>query len=280
MLTPNKHGSPDGRMWQAYQWMLRQRFIKESLIVSIGYFLYMFTRKLAFQDVEAIAFDNAQRLISFETSINLFFEVDLQSWLLTNLGNLVRFFNWSYIITFFPVIIPTAIILYKVDVQKYVFYRNIVLLSFAVALMVFALFPLAPPRMITQEGFVDTIQLLGPTQYNDRESQWYYNAFAAMPSLHFGWTIMFGVLYYRTRWSWLMVLGLLYPTTTFFSIVVTGNHYFMDAVGGAGVIGLAFLINAAMVKRNIPLNASLLMLPIRSFLAHRKRMGRSLTANS
>ena len=279
MLMLNKHGSPDSRVWQTYQWMLRQRFLKEVLVISFAYFLYMFTRKLAFQDVEAVALENAQKLVSFEISIGLFSEVDLQGWLLTNLENLVRVFNWSYIITFWPVIIPTAIILYKLDPKKYIFYRNTIILSFAIAMMVFALFPLAPPRMIAHEGFVDTIQLLGPTQYNDRESQWYYNAFAAMPSLHFGWTIMFGVLYYRTRRSWLMVLGLLYPTLTFFSIVVTGNHYFMDAVGGASVIGLAFLINAAMAKKNIPLNASLLVHPVRTFISRGRKLGRSLTAN-
>ena len=247
----------------------RQKLLKEALILTFAYFLYMFARKLIFQDVEAVALENARSIISFEKSLGFLWEVDLQKWLLDGYRGLVVFFNWSYIITFWPIILPTAFILYKLNFRKYIFYRNIILLSLFIAVVVFAAFPLAPPRMIEDAGFVDTIQDLGPEQYNSRETQVYYNAFAAMPSVHFAWTVLFGVIFYRTRIKWLMVLGVLYPTLTFFSIVITGNHYIMDAVGGIGLIGIAFLVNRFMVKHNIPLNATLIYRPVRALVARR-----------
>lgn len=253
-----------------------RRLLKEALLLSSAYFLYMFTRNLVFQDVEAVAFENAHRLISFETSLGVFWELDLQKWMLDRARQVVIFFNWGYIITFFPIIVPTAFILYRQNFRKYVGYRNIFLLSLFVGLMVFALFPLAPPRMISEAGFVDTIQTLGPSAYNGRESQIYYNALAAMPSLHFGWTVLFGVIFFRTGILWLRVWGVIYPSLTFFSIVVTGNHYMMDAVGGAGVVGIAFLINGLMVKNGVPLNAALFYLPVRSLVTRRQSLGRTL----
>jgi hypothetical protein len=86
-------------------------------------------------------------------------------------------------------------------------------------------------------GFVDTINRFGPSWYGEREMAQvvYYNVFAAMPSLHFGWTLLFGVLYARSGPMWLKVCGVAYPTLTFFAITITGNHYMLDAVCGAAV---------------------------------------------
>lgn len=243
-----------------------------------AYFLYMFSRKLIFQDVEVIAFENAEKLISLEASLGLFWEWEIQRWLLEKAKDAVLFFNWSYIITYWPVIIPSAIVIYKLDFKRYIYYRNVVLLSFFIALLIFTIFPLAPPRMISYAGFIDTIQFLGPAEYNSRETYVYYNAFAAMPSLHFGWTVLFGVIYFRTGIKWLKVLGVLYPSLALFAIVITANHYFLDAVGGAGVMAIAFLVNAIMVRKGIPLHVKTLYRPARSFVSRRLGPGQASSA--
>ena len=105
-------------------------------------------------------------------------------------------------------------------------------------------------------------------------AQFYYNAFAAMPSIHFGWTVLFGVMFFSTGILWLRVLGILYPTITFFAIVATGNHYILDAIGGAGVIAIAFLINRMMIRRNLPLSPSLFYIPVRALVRRRLRSDR------
>ena len=81
-------------------------------------------------------------------------------------------------------------------------------------------------------GFIDAIAKYGPTWYASREAATYYNAFAAMPSLHFGWTVLFGIMFYRSGKLPLRVWGMLYPTLTFFAITMTGNHYAIDAIAG------------------------------------------------
>ena len=173
------------------------------VIVAGAYFAYMYTRALVFDDVEAIALANAAKIISLEKSLGFFWEPSWQSWAIDGAKALVVVFNWTYIITFWPIIVTAGVILYVKDRPRYIYYRNIVLLSFALALLAFMLFPLAPPRMMTEHSFVDTIKAFGPTFYASREFANYYNPYAAMPSLHFSWTVMFGVLFLTTRNKWI-----------------------------------------------------------------------------
>ena len=90
--------------------------------------------------------------------------------------------------------------------------------------------------------FIDTIQVFGPSEHARREMANYFNAFAAMPSLHFAWTVMFGIIFLRTPYIWLKVFGIVYPVITLFAITITANHYLTDAFGGWMVILVSFLI--------------------------------------
>ena len=224
--------------------------VRELAFIGGAYFLYMFTRSLVFSDFEATALENARKIISFEQSIGLFLEPDWQAWAIASTKALVVFFNWAYIVTFWPIILTTAVILYFTNRHRYMYYRNVVLLSFGLAILGFMLFPLAPPRMIA-EYFVDTIKDFGPTAYASREFASFYNPYAAMPSLHFSWTLMFGILFLRSHSKLLKVLGVIYPTMTLFAITITGNHYIMDAVGGAALIIGAFAILEFGVRRKL-----------------------------
>ncbi len=94
--------------------------------------------------------------------------------------------------------------------------------------------------------FINAIVKYGPTWYASRDAAIYYNAFAAMPSLHIGWTVLFGIMFYRTGKLPLRVLGMLYPTLTFFAITMTGNHYVIDAVAGGVLMLSSFLLYEAL----------------------------------
>ena len=230
--------------------------VRELAIVVGAYFAYMYTRALVFPDIQATALENARRVIDLEIRGGLFLEPAWQDWAIASARELVVFFNWAYIVTFWPIIAVAAVTLYLTNRARYTYYRNIVLLSFAVALVGFMIFPLAPPRMIP-EYFVDTIKLFGPTSYASREFANFYNAYAAMPSLHFGWTVMFGVLFLATPNKLVKVFGIIYPTMTLFAITITGNHYIMDAIGGGLLAFAAFLAMELGIKRRllIPLAA-------------------------
>ena len=214
--------------------------LREIGLLVGGYFVYMYTRALVFSDFQGTALANAKRVIDFEKSFGFFWEPGWQSWAITSAKSLVIFFNWAYIVTFWPIILTTAVILYVTNRSRYNYYRNVVLLSFVLALLGFMLFPLAPPRMIA-EHFVDTIKAFGPSGYASREFANYYNAYAAMPSLHFSWTVMFGIMFLRTNNKLVKVFGVVYPAVTLFAITITGNHYIMDAVGGGLLIIASFL---------------------------------------
>ena len=229
--------NPSGRTWLKFA----LPHARELAIIAGAYWIYMYTRSLAFYDFKATAIENAGRIISLEKSLGLFWEPKWQAWAIESARALVVFFNWTYIFTFWPIILATGTILYVVNRPRYRYYRNIVLISFALALIGFALFPLAPPRMMV-DHFVDTIKAFGPTFYASREFANFYNPYAAMPSLHFSWTVMFGVLFLRTPNKWVKVLGILYPTTTLLAITITANHYIMDAIAGAVLMVAAFAL--------------------------------------
>ncbi|MBT99111.1 MAG: hypothetical protein CL902_10855 [Dehalococcoidia bacterium] len=233
---------PPPLMWLAH--------LREVGLVAGVYFAYMYTRALVFSDFQATALDNARRVIDFEKKVGVFWEPMWQDWAIESAKSMVIFFNWAYIITFFPIVLSAAVILYFTNRETYKYYRNVVLISFVIALLGFMLFPLAPPRMIA-EHFVDTIKVFGPSGYASRELANYYNAYAAMPSLHFGWTVMFGIIFLRTNKRVIQVFGVIYPTLTLFAITITGNHYIMDAVGGALLIIASFLTMEIGIRRRL-----------------------------
>jgi hypothetical protein len=118
--------------------------------------------------------------------------------------------------------------------------RNWLMGVTATALAIHVAFPLAPPRMLA--GFVDTLDVFGPDIYPADHTQSVANQFAAMPSLHFGWSVIVAagfVMVVRNRWRW---LALAHPVITLLAIVATANHYWLDAaVAGLLVAAVATL---------------------------------------
>ena len=115
------------------------------------------------------------------------------------------------------------------------------MVSFVIAVVAFIVFPLAPPRLMALY-FTYTIQVFGPSEYASREMVNYFHAFAAMPSLHFAWTVMFGIIFLRTPYLWLKGFGIVYLVITLLAITITPNHYLTDAFGGGMVILVSFWI--------------------------------------
>lgn len=227
--------------------------LAEILIVVSAYFAYMVSRNFVFQDTfRSVAFVNAENLIELRVRLHLLFEPVVQSWLVDNASWVAYTLNWVYILSFLPVIAITAVCYYCMQRSRYIFYRNVVLVTFVIALVVFMVFPLAPPRMMPQYGFIDTIDTLGPVFYNVRSTQPFYNAFAAMPSLHFGWALLLGIVYWTTGPGWLKFLGVIFPAITLAAIISTGNHYLEDAVVGALVI----VVSTWMFMRYVALMCS------------------------
>ena len=121
--------------------------------------------------------------------------------------------------------------------------RRVLVATTMIGLVGFWLTPVAPPRMLGEHGFVDTMaQFAGYGWWSTDASAprglgGLTNEFAAMPSLHVGWAIWCGWMMYRYgRRRWVQIAGILYPTSTVIVVMATANHFFLDVVGGAVVL--------------------------------------------
>ena len=231
-----------GWTWKAY--------ISELALIFGCYLVYMFTRGLVFSNLDEQGLANAVRVASAEKWAGLFWEPAWQSWVLEHIDGLALFFNWVYIITYWPIIALAGLALYFSNRSQYYYFRSVVLINLILALLIFMLFPVTSPFNIT-EYFVNTIQTLGPSAYGSADMGSYYNTNAAMPSLHFSWTVILGVVFVRRLKGWFKPLALLYPAATFFAITITGNHFILDAIAGGLLAGLAFAVMELGFRRKV-----------------------------
>ncbi|MEV4787610.1 phosphatase PAP2 family protein [Streptomyces tuirus] len=146
--------------------------------------------------------------------------------------------------TSFHFVVPLAVlaVLYWRRPGDYRWARSALGFATLLALVGFWLYPLAPPRLMPTLGFIDTVhgvQDFSQPDYGTLTAL--TNQYAAMPSLHFGWSLWCGVVIalLATRW-WLKALGALHPLLTLASIVATANHWVLDAAGGAVVVAVGF----------------------------------------
>lgn len=151
----------------------------------------------------------------------------------------ISFWNLYYGTLHFIVSLGALVVMFRRMPERYPLWRNTLAITTGLALVGFAFFPLMPPRLLPARfGFVDT---LADPRF---EALWSFqsikaaaNSYAAMPSLHIGWAMWsVCVLYPWTRRWWARVLCIGYPVLTLFAIVVTANHFWLDAVGGAAVL--------------------------------------------
>ncbi|SEF13718.1 phosphatase PAP2 family protein [Jiangella alba] len=226
---------------------------KEIAFLLSAALLYTLVRGLTSDRVDA-AFRHAEDVISFEKTLGINVETDLQGLILDHEWA-VDAANGFYIYGYWPVFVLTLVWLIARRPAAYPFYRNALLASGAFSLVIFAFYPLAPPRFLPWHGFVDTISLEAPT-YREMNSPTFVNEYAAMPSLHFGWILLLGIAWVAlSRVLVVRIIGATMPLLMFATIVLTGNHYVVDALVGGGVviagIGVAVLIERVKRKRAV-----------------------------
>jgi hypothetical protein len=213
------------------------------LLVGLGYLVYSQVRGLA-GDRVSDAFANARHLIDIERGLGIYAELTWQRWVLPHAG-LVDLFNLIYFYSFFPLIIPSAIWLFLKRPHVYSLARTAFLASGAIAVCFFLTLPTAPPRLL-DVGFVDTLNQSFTPTYSSIPG---VNHYAALPSMHVGWTFLLAVAlviaFPNARWRWL-AFGI--PLAMFISTVVTGNHWFLDGVLGL-LVALAGLAVAVKIRR-------------------------------
>jgi small-conductance mechanosensitive channel len=253
--------SPDGAPLKPskYAWL------REVAIVLGFYYIYEGVRSFADRaGITNVAYANARRLVEWEESLHIFHEQAIQHFFITATW-FIKLMNIYYGTLHFVITVGLLVWMYRKRHEGYRELRNLLGLITSLALFGYYLFPLAPPRLykcnnnIPVPGpdgytvgkcFVDTLDKVGGLwSYHSPVAKAVANQYAAMPSLHFAWALWCGIVLFRFgRHRSTRVMAFVYPFLTLFAIVVTANHWFLDALGGT-IIVLAALWITRMHQR-------------------------------
>ncbi len=192
--------------------------------------------------------ENGRRLLHVERALHLDWEGALQSPVLAHRW-LTTLVNWDYIWGFWPVLAGTAVLLYARHRDEYALLRNSVFVSGLIGFAFFALLPVAPPRLVDPQ-LTDTIRR-GAGWYRTMQPLGLTNRYAAMPSLHFGWSLLVGYAVWQAgRRRAAYVFAVFIPAAMAFSVVATANHYVLDVAVG-GVVAVLALVLVTRLERTV-----------------------------
>ena len=240
--SPSSLATAPSRPISALIGLLENRYAREGSLLLLGYAAYMLLRQVFPDDLEVVGRANAARVIDVERTLRIYWEPTIQSSLLSEASWVVTFFNWAYSLGFLPVLVPGALVLMTLRYESFVYFRRVFLISYVMTWGLWLTMPVTPPRLLPELGFIDSIDAMGPAFYSSKEAIAFYNQHSAMPSMHFGWTLLFSVMLLKTGHRVLQLFGAVYPVVALGAIIVTANHYFLDAVVGGVIIGCAFAI--------------------------------------
>lgn len=214
----------------------------EIALIAVSYWIYSLIRN-AVPEHEAQAQEHAQWVWDIQSSMGLAFEHSVNhaansvTWLIVGM-------NYYYATLHFIVTIAVLVWLYRWQPGRYAAARTALFATTAVALIGYYFYPLAPPRLMDGMDFVDTVVVHGTWgSMASGDMANVSNQYAAMPSMHIGWSAWCGVIVLLlARRRWVKLLGVLYPALTLVVIVATANHFWLDAVGGLLCLAFGFAV--------------------------------------
>jgi len=241
----------DVRRRAGQTWRFTNRIgLHEAVVVVVAFLIYFLIRG-SVVDRAGEAIVRGFNLIGLEQRLGIYWELRMQSWILDSYWA-IKIMNWIYFWGHMPLVIGFAVWLYARRRHTYKLVRNAFLASGAIGVVLYWLFPVAPPRLIPFGGFIDTMAVFDRMGYNAQETQAFVNPFAAVPSLHFGWSLLLGlVVFWVAKNPALKLFGLAWPVAMFFAVVMTGNHFVLDTVFG-GIVSFAGLGIAFAIERGQP----------------------------
>jgi len=191
---------------------------------------------------DATALANGRAVVDIERTTGTFFEVDLQQAVLPHAW-IIDTADFLYMNAHLLVCTGFLTWLYLRRNETFYFVRNMFIAGMALACVVHAILPTAPPRLLPQYGFVDTIQRFAHVNQDSGAIASLVNKYAAVPSMHVGFALIVGVTAAAlARRRWLKVVFACYPLLVLFVVMVTGNHFWFDGLAGAAVAGVCALL--------------------------------------
>jgi PAP2 superfamily len=211
--------------------------LRQLVLFAGAYYAYRIVRGLV--DGRAMtAFENARSLVHMERTLGLFFEPGLQAWAEGQQWMLASA-NWMYVNSHFVITTAFLIWLYIARNDAFYFVRNMFMIAMGLALVGYLAYPTAPPRLLPEWGFTDTVaNFVGDAAANS--ASLLYNPFAAVPSMHVAFALMISIPAAKLVANRaLKAAWLAYPLLVSFVVVITANHFWVDAALGALVAALA-----------------------------------------
>jgi len=213
---------------------------REISLVLVGYWLYTLVRN-AIPDQEWVASRRAEQIYRLEQTLGIDLElavnqaIDRVSWLIVGM-------NYYYAVAHFAVTTVVFVWLHRRHPRQYRPARNVFLVTNCFALIGFYLYALAPPRLLPEYGYVDTVVTHGTWgSWASGDVAAATNQYAAMPSMHVAWSLWCAIIIFLVaRRSWVRALGILHVLATMVVIVATANHFLLDAVGGAAALAVGY----------------------------------------
>jgi hypothetical protein len=190
---------------------------------------------------------NTARIVELEQSLGVFFEGAVQSWA-SGIPSLPTFLGLAYVSLHLGATGATMIWLHRRHRERFALVRNALVIATGLSLVAYTVFPAAPPRLAGL-GFVDTVTAHTHVNLSSDLLGSLYNPFAAVPSMHFGYALLVGIVLATTASNrWVRLVGALYPPFMLFDIVATGNHFVFDAAAG-GLVTVVSLWAAVRLDR-------------------------------
>jgi membrane-associated phospholipid phosphatase len=215
--------------------------LRQVSLFSAAYLAYRLVRGMVEGDANA-AFAHARDVISFERTLHVFVEPSVQAWA-SGSHVLMVATSWLYVNAQTSVTVAALVYLYLRHNRSFYFVRNMFMIAMAIALISYWIFPTAPPRFLPEWGFIDTVSdvfgINGAHATGSSVSA-LFNPYAAVPSMHVAFALVIGGTLSRLcRHRIAKVLWMLYPLLMAFVIIVTANHFIIDALLGALTAGVS-----------------------------------------
>jgi membrane-associated phospholipid phosphatase len=229
--------------------------IRQVMLFVIAYVLYGLVRALAYGSALQPGykpFGDAMRIIDLERVLHVFVEPSIQSWALGKHW-LMAAADWTYLNAHYVVTISVLIFIYLRRNDSFYFVRNTFMLAMAIALIGYALYPTAPPRLYPEWGFTDAIQQFTGITVETGASSAFLNLYAAVPSMHVCFALLTGIPMIRlSRHRLAKLAWSVYPVWITFVVIATGNHYLTDVFLGAVTAGISALLAKRLLARVRP----------------------------
>ncbi len=230
-----------------------QDLVRQILLFVGAFLLYDLVRGLVDGGSPYKPFGDAMKIIDLERTLHIFIEPSVQAWA-QNKHWLMDGADWTYLNGHFIVTLAVLAYIYLRRNDSFYFVRNMFMIAMAVALVGYALYPTAPPRLLPEWGFTDSIsQFLGAPHVDNGPAKAFLNIYAAVPSMHVcfavivGWSMARLVSFRVAKVAWS-----LYPLLVTFVVVATANHYLTDVFLGAMTAGVSALLAHRLLARARP----------------------------